>query len=139
MQFEVNKAPSGVDREKFVQALEKRGLKEVDIPRSTGLLNELPIFSHTHEAIPRYGSKPWHDFQPNELFPGAMAFFHGAIKLPMWATPTDYPIVDHYGNTFVEVAEEMMGCKLGRGEPVELTRSQRRESTQTMMMASAKL
>ncbi|KAL8639819.1 MAG: hypothetical protein Q9228_003193 [Teloschistes exilis] len=83
------KAPPDLSREQFVKALEAHGLSEVDIPRSTGLLNELPMFSHTHEATPRYGDGPWHDPQPNEMFPTALAFYERAIKLPMWATPAD--------------------------------------------------
>ncbi|KAL8727194.1 MAG: hypothetical protein Q9166_006231 [cf. Caloplaca sp. 2 TL-2023] len=136
MQFVTNKAPPGLDREKFVKALETRGLREVDIPRSTGLLNGLPIFSHTHEAIPRYGSEPWHDIQPDEMFPTAIAFFNGAIKLPVWATPTDWPIVEHYGDTFVAVAEELMGCDIGRDETMAPARS---SGTRMTRMARAKL
>ncbi|KAL8776599.1 MAG: hypothetical protein Q9194_003052 [Teloschistes cf. exilis] len=89
MQFRAEKAPPDLSREQFVKALEAHGLSEVDIPRSTGLLNELPMFSHTHEATPRYGDGPWHDPQPNEMFPTALAFYERAIKLPMWATPAD--------------------------------------------------
>ncbi|KAL8800728.1 MAG: hypothetical protein Q9182_004971 [Xanthomendoza sp. 2 TL-2023] len=137
MQFIPDKAPSGVDREKFVSDLKARGLQEVDIPKSTGLLNELPIFSHSHEAIPRYGSEPWHQPQPNEMFPTAMLFFNGAIKLPMWATPTDRPIVEHYANTFIAVAEKLMGRKLERDDTVTAKRSV--SESQPAMMVKAKL
>ncbi|KAL8667055.1 MAG: hypothetical protein Q9202_000977 [Teloschistes flavicans] len=125
-----------LSREHFVNALEAHGLSVVDILRSTGLLNELPIFSHMHEAIPRYGDGPWHDPQPNEMFPTALAFYERAIKLPMWATPADWPIVEHYGSTFVKVAEDMLGYELPRkatrmpDRPIDAPRS---------MMARAKL
>ncbi|KAI4201809.1 MAG: hypothetical protein LQ350_003009 [Teloschistes chrysophthalmus] len=139
MQFRAEKAPRDLSREQFVKALEAHGLSEVDIPRSTGLLNELPIFSHTHEAIPRYGDGAWHDPQPNDLFPTALAFYERAIKLPMWATPADWPIVEHYGNTFVKVAEDL----LGREIPRKATRMQagpdRLVDTQRSMMVRAKL
>lgn len=43
----------GVSREEFVDALLAEGLTEVDIPGSTGLINDLPLFVDTHELMPR--------------------------------------------------------------------------------------
>lgn len=137
MQFDQDKAPKGLTREKFVKALEERGLKEVDIPRSTGLLNELPLFTHSHEAIPRYGSDPWHPPQPNELFPVALSFYNAAVKLPMWATPADRPIVQHYADMFVATAEEFVGHKLEQGQ--EDHPSPRWGGAQPALMMTAKL
>ncbi|ORY68553.1 uncharacterized protein BCR38DRAFT_423610 [Pseudomassariella vexata] len=61
MQFDLSKAPDDdLTRDELVRwVVENRGLKEVDIPRPTGLLNEIPLFLHPHEAIPRFGSKLW--------------------------------------------------------------------------------
>ena len=112
MQFEPEKAPQGLSREDFDQRLEKRGLKEVDIPRSTGLLNEMPLFTHFHEAIPRFGSESWHDKQPTEDFPVANKFFQQSIKLPIWTTDKDKLIVEHYIQTFLDVAEEVISDRL---------------------------
>lgn len=107
MQFNPDKAPQGLTRDEFVRRLNERGLKEVDIPKSTCLLNELPLFTHSHIAIPRYGEQPWHALQPTSEFPIADAFYKRAIKLPGWATDNDRPIVEHYINTFLAVAEEV--------------------------------
>ncbi|KAH7929945.1 PLP-dependent transferase [Leucogyrophana mollusca] len=130
MQFDAVKAPQGLTRDTFVNALEKRGLKEVDIPKSTGLLHDLPIFTHSHEAIPRFGNKPWH--APQTGFPVAQEFFDAAIKLPVWATENDRPIVEFYADTFVDVARAFMG----KGIENSSWSSGKREST---MLMSAKL
>lgn len=116
MLFRKDKAPAGLTRERFVDMLISRGLKEVDIPGSTGLLNGLPLFSHTHEAIPRYGDKPWHAEQPDSLFPVAVDFYKSAIKLPMWTMPGDEEIVEKYANTFLSVARELKRGKHGKDE-----------------------
>ncbi|KAH7907217.1 DegT/DnrJ/EryC1/StrS aminotransferase family-domain-containing protein [Hygrophoropsis aurantiaca] len=126
MTFDAAQAPKGLTREIFVSALEKRGLKEVDIPRSTGLLHDLPIFTHSHEAIPCFGNKPWHAQQTG--FPVAQEFFDAAIKLPVWATEQDQPIVEFYADTFVDVARmfmrkggENVRWSSGKGESALLT------------------
>lgn len=113
MQFDPSKAPDGLTRDELVRRLvESRGLKEVDIPRSTGLLNEMPLFTHPHEAIPRFGSKPWCEAQATAEFPKAESFYQRAIKLPVWATGGDRPIVEHYVREFLAVADEVMGGSL---------------------------
>lgn len=138
MQFDPKSAPEGVTREKFVEALTKRGLKEVDIPRSTGLLNDLPLFTHSHEAIPRYGAEPWHARQPNSDFPTATKFYDAAIKLPMWATVGDESMVQHYAETFIDVAETLLGRKLQ--DQQEKTPAQHwHRNPQPEMVAQAKL
>lgn len=43
----------GVTREKFVDALHAEGLIEVDIPGSTGLLNNLPLFTRPDKILGR--------------------------------------------------------------------------------------
>lgn len=121
MLFDSSGAPGDLTREEFVEELKRRGLNEIDIPRSTGLLNELPLFTHAHEAIPRYGPDPWCEPQGSEEFPRAAAFFQSAIKLPMWATQQDGPIVEHYARTIVDVAVGFMdqrreGSTTGTGE-----------------------
>jgi dTDP-4-amino-4,6-dideoxygalactose transaminase len=109
IQFDTSKAPKGVTRELFFTALKTHGLEEVYIPRSIGLLNNLPIFTQTHEAFPRYGTKPWH--APQTGFEVAQTFLDNAIKLPVWAMASDRPIVEYYANTFLAVAEEFMSKK----------------------------
>lgn len=109
IQFNASKAPSGLTRDKFVAALKERGLTEVDIPASTRLLNDLPLFTHTHEAFPRYGDKPWH--APQKGFHVAQEFFDNSIKLPVWVTTWNRPVVEHYADTFLATAAEFMSKK----------------------------
>ncbi|PHH65678.1 hypothetical protein CDD81_1764 [Ophiocordyceps australis] len=114
MQFDATKAPPGLSRDDFVAKLvDEHGLSEVDIPRSTGLLNELPLFTHSHEAIPRFGNEPWGQVQPTTQFPRADAFFKAAIKLPVWATKADEHIVKHYVEKFLLVARECLQASEG--------------------------
>ncbi|KAK2756666.1 hypothetical protein FQN54_005111 [Arachnomyces sp. PD_36] len=138
MQFDSKSAPKGSTRESFVEALTKRGLKEVDIPRSTGLLNELPLFTHSHEAIPRYGPKPWHAPQPNSDFPTAKQFYDSAVKLPMWATAGDESMVQHYAETFVDVAETLLGRKL-KGQKQTTRAQHQHKNMQPEVVARANL
>ncbi|EGX95966.1 Pyridoxal phosphate-dependent transferase, major region [Cordyceps militaris CM01] len=105
MQFDASKAPRGLTRDVFVRRLtEQHGLTEVDIPKSTGLLHDLPLFTHPHEAIPRFGDAPWYEPQPTSEFPRARRFYDQAIKLPVWSTEADAPIVAKYVKAFLEAA-----------------------------------
>lgn len=118
MQFHSSKAPEGLTRDEFVRELvDVHGLQEVDIPRSTGLLNELPLFTHSHEAVPRFGNKRWGKIQPTTEFPNALQFYQCAIKLPVWAAESDKPIVEHYVKTFLAVSREMTQRALRRKNP----------------------
>lgn len=109
MQFDPSKAPPGLTRDKFVKLLAGKGLSEVDIPRSTGLLNDLPLFTETAKAFPRFGSPgPWKKPQETSEFPRALAFYNAAIKLPMWSRGQDGAIVDRYIKGFVDTAQEQM-------------------------------
>ncbi|KAF2148581.1 PLP-dependent transferase [Myriangium duriaei CBS 260.36] len=109
MQFDESRAPPGLTREKFVSLLTDRGLSEVDVPRSTGLLHDLPLFTETAEAFPRFGNPgPWKAPQRKEEFPKALAFYNGAIKLPMWYDAHDGPMVDKYITGFLDVAHEQL-------------------------------
>ncbi|TQV93827.1 UDP-bacillosamine synthetase [Cordyceps javanica] len=108
MQFEPSKAPRGLTRDKFVRILtEQHGLKEVDIPKSTGLLHDLPLFTSPHEAIPRFGDAPWYEAQSTSEFPKAKLFYDQAIKLPVWSTDADSPIVAKYVKSFLAAASSL--------------------------------
>lgn len=92
----------GVTREQFVDALHTEGLVEFDIPGSTGLLNELPLFTHPHDAIPRLYSESLPVQNP---FPQAEEFYRTFIKLPVWAYEEDGDIVQSYIDGFTKVAQ----------------------------------
>ncbi|KAK7946817.1 lipopolysaccharide biosynthesis protein rffA [Apiospora aurea] len=109
MRFDTSHAPGGLSREVFVQLLKDKGLEEVDIPRSTGLLHALPLFTNTAQAIPRFGLPgPWKENQSTENFPQAQAFYSSAIKLPMWSRSRDEKILNQYIEGFLSTAQEVM-------------------------------
>ncbi len=98
----------GVSREEFVSALHAEGLIEVDIPGSTGLLNELPLFTKTNEIMPRLYNKPIYSQGP---YPIADKFYNSVIKLPVWTFEDEYKIVDSYISGIQKVADHLMEHK----------------------------
>ena len=50
--FKAAEAPVGLSRKKFVAELHSRGLLDVDIPRSTGLLHQEPLYNRPHDSFP---------------------------------------------------------------------------------------
>lgn len=52
MLFKVAKAPARLTREIFVEQLRSRGLSDVDIPHSTGLLHLEPLYRRPQELLP---------------------------------------------------------------------------------------
>ncbi|UNI23781.1 hypothetical protein JDV02_009581 [Purpureocillium takamizusanense] len=109
MQFDASQAPADLTRDGFVKLLTDKGLSEVDIPRSTGLLNGLPLFTETAKALPRFGTPgPWGKSQDTSEFPRALAFYNAAIKLPVWSRGQDEVIVDRYINGFLDTAYEQL-------------------------------
>ncbi len=83
----------GVTREKFVEALHAEGLCEVDIPGSTGLLHQLPLFTRPHELLTRLYQAP---LPSQSGYPTAENICRSIIKLPVWTFPDEAPIVNHY-------------------------------------------
>jgi dTDP-4-amino-4,6-dideoxygalactose transaminase len=92
----------GVSREQFVEALHAEGLVEFDIPGSTGLLNQLPLFVAPHKALPRLYDAPLVEQGP---FPSAAKFYASFIKLPVWAYEGDEAVVQAYIDGFTKVAQ----------------------------------
>ena len=89
--------------EKFVEALHAEGLIEVDLPDSTGPLNELPLFQDPSDLFPSYRGKLSYK---SEDFPVAKKFYKNAIKLPVWFTEEDSVVVDNYIKGFEKVIKE---------------------------------
>ncbi len=82
----------GVSRERFVEALHKEGAVEVDIPNSTGPLNNLELFKSPEKLF----GKEFVNINTNEEFSGASTFYNSIIKLPVWYTEEDRDIVIKY-------------------------------------------
>ncbi len=86
-------AAFGVSREEFVDALLAEGLKEADIPGSTGLINNLPLFTNPQKILPRMYTSSL----PAQMdFPGADSIYNGIIKFPVWVRAEDEDIVESY-------------------------------------------
>ncbi len=101
MQF-VESYANGITREKFVDFLHAEGLSEFDIPGSTGLVNELPLFTHPNELFPALYSKP----SPQQGgFDSAEAFYSRFIKLPVWAYEEDEEVFSAYLQGLIKVCE----------------------------------
>ena len=102
----------GVTREQFVQALEAEGLVEVDIPGSTGLLHDQPLFLEPESLLPRWASTRPSDgtSQPSGSvtdFPKAHDLYTSLIKLPVWAYEDELSTVDGYAEGLNKVANHM--------------------------------
>lgn len=92
----------GISREEFVEALHAEGLEEVDVPGSTGLLNELPLFLTPQDIMPRlYKNAP----KKQLGFPRAEQFTSSIIKLPVWTFPDEEKMVNKYIKGICKVAD----------------------------------
>ncbi|KAI2622466.1 DegT/DnrJ/EryC1/StrS aminotransferase family-domain-containing protein [Hypoxylon sp. NC1633] len=109
--FIASQAPDGLSRESFVDALHERGLCEVDIPKSTGLLHQEPLYTTPHELFPHlYAKDSTESLQKDIDFPVAQSFYDEAIKLPVWTARSDQAVVDHYMDVICDVARTKLGC-----------------------------
>ncbi|KAL9611162.1 MAG: hypothetical protein Q9167_004184 [Letrouitia subvulpina] len=86
MRFKAAKAPSGLTRERFVAELQAKGLMDVDIPRSTGLLHREPLYNRPQELLPWLYADDFQIVIDDGLFQEARAFYDEAVKLPVYAT-----------------------------------------------------
>lgn len=101
LKYDASKA-YGVTREQFVEALVAEGLVEADIPGSTGLINELPLFLTPNEIMPRLYKQPLPLQNP---FPAAQDVYNSIIKLPVWAYVQDKLVVQAYIDGVRKVAD----------------------------------
>jgi perosamine synthetase len=95
---------SGVSRQDFVHALHCEGLIEADIPGSTILLDQLPLFQMPEQVIPRMHTARLPNQPAADSFPRAREFYERAIKFPVWAYESDRAVVVAYANGIRKVA-----------------------------------
>ncbi|KAI4263552.1 MAG: hypothetical protein L6R42_001307 [Xanthoria sp. 1 TBL-2021] len=104
MRFKAARAPQGLTREIFVQQLHSKGLVDVDIPRSTGLLHRDPLFNKPQELLQHLYSQGYTLQNKDKSFHEAQAFFEEVIKFPVYATADGQAATDRYVQTILEVA-----------------------------------
>jgi dTDP-4-amino-4,6-dideoxygalactose transaminase len=105
-QFVKEKAPSNMTRDNFVAKLLEAGLEEIDIPKSTGLLHNEPLFTNPKEVLPHvdFGNDVISSAVPGKKFVCAHRFYDNAIKFPVFADLEDEARVDYYILTIKDVA-----------------------------------
>ena len=93
-------ASNGVAIDKFVAALHAEGLVEVDQPRSTCPIHDLPLFRSPKKAMPKlYECQS----QDKKEFFNAERFCRTAIKIPIWSFPEDEVVIKAYIKGFQKV------------------------------------
>lgn len=97
-----------ISREDFVKALIAEGLIDVDIPGSTGLLNELPLFTRTAEIMPRLYSN---NMPKQSNFPNAKLFYDSIIKLPVFSYKDELKQTELYIKGIQKVCNHIMKYK----------------------------
>ena len=123
MRFKVAEAPYGLTREIFVEQLRSRGLFDVDIPRSTGLLHREPLYNKPQELLPYLYDEDYVMSNGDAQFNNAQAFYDEAIKIPVYATGDGQAATDQYVEIILDVAliwmkqdrstdGDMMSCNL---------------------------
>lgn len=91
----------GIKREQLFRALCEEGMSELDIPKSTCPLNNLPLFLDPGKLIPRlYKGQVWE----HGNFPRANRFYDSALKLPVWALKTDESVLVGYINSIKKIS-----------------------------------
>ena len=101
MQFNTSRS-NGISIDLFTKAVLAEGLVELDRPRSTGTLHELPLFIKPEKVLPRL--YPHQVDQKQQPFPVADQFYENALKLPVWSFPDEEQMVNLYIDGIVKVA-----------------------------------
>lgn len=104
MLFQSDRA-NGVSLDGFVGALHAEGLIEVDRPKSTQPLHRLPLFEQPNIALQRFHQAS--SVQPDK-FENAVAFYNNAIKIPIWTSSQDAPVMDAYLDGFLKVCDAVI-------------------------------
>ncbi|WP_131769963.1 DegT/DnrJ/EryC1/StrS family aminotransferase [Candidatus Protofrankia californiensis] len=92
----------GLPVERFYNALQVEGCRELDRPGSTSPLNLLPLFQEPGPLFPELEGK--FSYRPGD-FPRAEMVHNNTLKLPVWHREEDMPLVDSYIEAFRKVTE----------------------------------
>lgn len=99
LQYEASMA-NGLAIKELLRILQSEGLSELEQPRSTRPLADLPLFRSPQIAFPHL-SKP--AIVPNTHWPQAQSYFENALKLPVWTSQNDRPLIEAYCRGFLKV------------------------------------
>ncbi|MCA9939977.1 MAG: DegT/DnrJ/EryC1/StrS family aminotransferase [Anaerolineales bacterium] len=99
MQYQAEEL-GGLPIERFYDALQAEGCKELDRPGSTCPLNYHPLFQDPGQLFPGYNGQL--NYRAGD-FPVAENFHSRCLKLPVWHDPKDEEIVDLYIQAFRKV------------------------------------
>ena len=92
LRFKKEKTPAGLIREGLLQALQKRGVKGVDIPTSIGVLCKEPLFTNPAGILTHlYHDRGGFDHGEESDFTEAESFYDQAIKLSVPRKELDLP------------------------------------------------
>lgn len=94
MNYDEQKA-NGIPLDIYINALHAEGLIEIDIPTSTGPIHNMPLFTRTHEVLPRLYSQAARK-NIGQHFPNAEHFYRTAFKMPVWVREADRHVVEKY-------------------------------------------
>ncbi|KAL8952827.1 MAG: hypothetical protein Q9222_001262 [Ikaeria aurantiellina] len=103
MRFKAAKAPDGLTRELFVEQLCAKGLVDVDIPRSTGLLDGEPLYNKPQDLLGHVYPSDYSLRTDGRSFGEAQAFYDEAIKFPVYATVEGQAATDRYIKTILDL------------------------------------
>jgi len=101
MQFDASRA-NGVSIDLLTKAILAEGLVELDRPRSTSTLHNLPLFLKPERALSRLYTRQAK--RGGRSFPVAEQFYENALKLPVWSFPDEERMVNLYIEGIVKVA-----------------------------------
>ena len=93
----------GVSRERFVEALNKEGAVEVDIPNSTCPLNNLELFKKPGKLF----NRQFTSINTSDEFVNANKFYNSIIKLPVWYTKEEQDVVIKYVKAIKKVCNNI--------------------------------
>jgi dTDP-4-amino-4,6-dideoxygalactose transaminase len=103
--FRVNNAVTSLTRDQLHNILHDEGATEFDIPNSTRLMYDEPLFRRTRRNQPWDGMSDLLPTRPEADFPVAARVRDTLVKLPLWGYDGDEEIVNLYCEAITKVSD----------------------------------